>query len=475
MRPGAAGRERRPLSIALRMSLWYALSGFALVAIATGFLYWVLASNLQREDARFEADELSNIRLLLTSLPVSRAPSLPAAVDQDRELYVRLIDRTGAVRLETPGMAEVVPPPSLADLAAVHTPRGVLRNVATDRGGPFQTVTATLAEDGAPNGGFVQIAMNLGDDERLLAIYRQRMILTLVVALLATAAAGYLIARAGMRPIERIGETAARIGSSTLHERIAGAGLPAELYALARAFNTMLDRLEQSFTRVSRFSDDVAHELRTPINNLRGEIEVALNRDRPPEAYRQVLGSALEECGRIARIIQSLLFLARGDDARGALRREEIDVGRELSAVHAFYEAAAEDRGVTLTVAAEPQLQARLDRTLFQQAVGNLLSNAIAHTPEGGDVRLEGRRQDDTLHVVVSDTGCGVAAEHLPHVFERFYRVDASRTGSEHVGLGLAVVRSIVERHGGRADMQSAPGQGARVELVFPDGQMTAP
>jgi two-component system heavy metal sensor histidine kinase CusS len=341
--------------------------------------------------------------------------------------------------------------------------------VRSGDGGIFQTLTATASADGRHANGFVQIAMNLGDEERLLSLYRERMALVLGLALIATALVGYLIARGGMQPIQRIGTAAARIGSSTLHERIETRDLPAELGGLAEAFNTMLDRLENAFARVSRFSDDAAHELRTPINNLRGEIEVALSRPRSKEDYQQVLGSSLEECSRISRIIEGLLFLARTEAATDELRREEVDVGEALEAVREFYEAAASDKGAALAVIFAPDLRARLDRTLFQQAVGNLVSNAIAHTPPGGTIALEARRGEDALLVVVADTGCGIAEQHLPHVFDRFYRVDRARSGGEHVGLGLAVVRSIVERHGGCAEIDSTLGGGARVQLIFPD------
>lgn len=463
---GWRARLRSP-SIALRMSLIYAVSAFAVVLAATGFLYWVLSSNLDREDARFQADELENIRLMVGKAPLAvAAVPLPAAAD--RELYVRLIGPAGDVRLESPGMRQVLPPPTRGELLKLRGATGLRDEVMTPAGGAFETVTATISRAGSHDAGFVQIAMNRGDEERLLAVYRHRMALTIALALLGTAVAAYLTVRAGMRPIERIGAAAAQIGSNTLHERIPVAGLPAELSGVAEAFNTMLDRLQQAFARVSRFSDDVAHELRTPINNLRGELEVALARARSPEEYRAVLSSGLEECDRLGRIVGSLLFLARVDDA-ARLHREAVDVGRELRAVCDFYEAAAADQGVALRLVVSPDLTADLDRTLFQQAAANLVSNAIAHTPAGGEIRLEATRTMTALRLEVCDTGCGVAPEHLPHVFERFYRADRARSGSEHVGLGLAVVRSIVERHGGQARMESTPGQGARVELVFPD------
>ena len=460
----------RSLSIALRLTVWYALSAFALVFAATAFLYWVLVTNLVREDARFLADELDNVRLILRGAPEGAwrsGATLPARSSRGRrELYIRLLDRQGAVVLETRGMRRVLPPPSLDALTAIRSRQGVRADVRARSGETFQALTAP-ADDAAV--GYVQVAMNRGYEEHLLALYRARLGWVLSFSVIACALVGYVIAWAGMRPLQRIGRTAERIGSATLDERIPIAGLPAELSVLAETFNTMLDRLEGSFARISRFSDDVAHELRTPINNLRGGIEVALNQPQTADEYVETLNSCLEETGRVSRMIQSLLFLARTDSATEPLVREVLDVERELTAIAEFYGASASEAGITLSLAAAAAQHARLNRTLFQQAVGNLVANALAHTPRGGSVRIEARREDGGLCVAVADTGCGISAEQLPHVFDRFFRVDPARAGSEHnIGLGLSVVKSIVERHGGRAEIASQPGRGTEVRLNFP-------
>lgn len=470
-----AARSRRPLSIALRMTAWYALSAFALVFVATGLLYWVLVSSMYHEDLRDLADNLNNARLLLSASPTGQfvrplQPRPSWAPTHQPEIYLRVLDRAGRTLTETPGLSAQLPPPSAAELAAIRAPRGVSREELSRSGGPFLTLIVPipgLRPSDPPQ--YMEVAMDRAHDEYLLAHYRERLYLVLGVSLVLCSLAGYLIARVGMQPIENIGRTAARIRATTLHERIVTGGLPAELRGLAETFNGMLDRLEQSFRHVSQFSDDVAHELRTPINNLRGEIEVALSKARSEGDYRDILGSCLEECARISRIITTLLFLARSDTAADALRRESFDVGEELANVESFYEPAATEAGVALRVASKAGVRAELDRTLFQQAIGNLVSNAIAHTPKGGAVELAAAAGAGCLIVTVSDTGCGIASEHLPRVFERFYRVDRARSGSEqNAGLGLAVVKSIVSRHGGEVAIESAVGRGTRVKLSLP-------
>ena len=463
------------------MTLWYVVSAFALIIVATGLLYWVLVNGMYREDLHDLGDNLENASLLLGSSSGQRSASAPLQALRARghrpDIYVRVLDSSGRVLIETPGLSRQLPVPTKADLAAIPANGGTSRQILSRQGEPFLTLMAPIA-GAQPR--FLEVALDRAHDEFLLARYRERLWLVLGASLVLCAVVGFLIARGGMRPIEGISRTAERIRATTLHERISTDGLPQELRGLAETFNSMLDRLEQSFAHISQFSDDVAHELRTPINNLRGEIEVALGKARSAEEYRDVLGSCFEECTRIARLIRTLLFLARSDTAADALQREPLDVGEELATVGAFYEAAAGEGAVQLRVESAPGLRAELDRTLLQQAIGNLISNAIAHTPTGGSVELTATARGQDVVITVTDSGCGIAPQHLPHVFERFYRIELSRTGSQqNAGLGLAVVKSIVSRHGGRVEIESRMGEGTRVGLILPasaaatSGQLT--
>jgi two-component system heavy metal sensor histidine kinase CusS len=269
--------------------------------------------------------------------------------------------------------------------------------------------------------------------------------------------------------VRQITAMARRIRPTHLDERLQAAGLPAELAALADTFNAMLDRLGESFGRLARFSADIAHELRTPVNNLRGEVEVALGKPRPAEEYRDVLASGLEECVRLSRLIDSLLFLARAEDPRTQVEREPVDVGRELAAVREFYEATAAEAGVKLAAITGPGPVADLNRPFLQRALGNLVANALAHTQPGGAVTLSATQEGGWVRVEVADTGCGIPATHLPYVFDRFYRVDRSRSSaSGGLGLGLAIVKGIAELHGGSVSLASEVGRGTRFTLLLP-------
>jgi two-component system heavy metal sensor histidine kinase CusS len=468
-RPG-----RRAWSLAARLTAWYTLSAFALVLGATGFLYWALATNLDREDDEGLADEARLLGAALRRQPAdldalkreaARVPAahLPSRVDV-RILFIRVQNADGRWLVETPGMAEELPSGVFPAPAGTDLEPGGGADVLRDR--ESYRVLVTRAD-----GAVIQVALNRTREDNLLAEYRHSMWLVLALALAGCALVGYQVARRGLRPLHEIAATARRIRSTTLaEERLAAAGLPAEIAELADTLNDMLGRLEESFARLARFSADIAHELRTPVNNLRGEAEVALGRPRSPEEYREVLGSCLEECGRLARLIDSLLFIARAEDPRTQVERERVDVGRELAAVREFYEAAAAEAGVTLTADAPAGLAADVNRPLLQRAVGNLVANALAYTGPGGRVALTAARDGGGVRIEVADTGCGIAAEHLPHLFDRFYRADRARSsaGGGGVGLGLAIVKTIADLHGGSVSLASEVGHGTRVTLRFP-------
>jgi two-component system heavy metal sensor histidine kinase CusS len=340
--------------------------------------------------------------------------------------------------------------------------------MAGRHGQPFRVTSATVAAGtSTTHSDTVQIAIDVSQEEELLARYRMWFWGILLATSILFPLVGYQIARHGIRPVEEMAATARRITSTNLRERIGSEGYPSELASLAGTFNEMLERLEESFERISRFTADIAHDLRTPINNIRGEAEVALARSRTVDEYRDVLESSLEEAVRLSELIGDLLFLARAESPLTELRRENSNIGELLTTVRDYYEASATGAGISLVMndGTEP-FNAELDRSLMLRAVSNLVSNAIAHTPAGGTVTLAATNENTAIRIEVSDTGVGIPAEALPRVFDRFFRVDPSRSkASGGTGLGLAIVQSILALHGGSAEITSQLGHGTRVTL----------
>lgn len=465
-------KKNRP-SIVARLTVLYTLSAFGILVLAAGFLHWTLVVNFNRQDAQFLADKVHLLRTILSKTPADTGDLQEEVVWETASLrftryYARVLDRHGGTLMQTPGMGKVLPvvlfpPPS--DAARLES-QVVSRKLP--RGQRFLLLSA-MAELGGDRGEKeVQVALDVSLEDAFLQHYRYDLAWAVLFGVLFSAVTGAFVARRGMRPLVELARATDRISASQLHERIAGDGWPKELASLAKGFDRMLDRLEDSFKRLSQFSADLAHELRTPINNLRGEAGVALSQSRTPEEYRRTLESSLEEFERLARLIDNLLFLARADSPTTSIARSRFDALQTIEAVREFYEALAEDRGVELCC--EGQGAVNADPMLFRQAVSNLLSNALNHTPRGGQVLMRANpRADGGLEVVVSDTGGGIAPEHLPHVFDRLYRADPARSNHPNgAGLGLAIVKSIMTLHGGSVEVWSELGKGARFTLTFP-------
>jgi two-component system heavy metal sensor histidine kinase CusS len=462
-------------SLSLRLTGWYTLTSLLLLLAATGVLYWTLTSDLDRESDLFLADKVNVIASILRDRPNDRAGlreevELESAARRYAQFYIQLFNEKGEEVMTTPGM-EI--------LGHVTFPSTDLRepnrslSIRTAGGRPFRLLTASLPVAGSPGKQWhMQVAVDRAQQEMLLARYRSWLWAILVAALAFCPVVGYRIARRGIGPIEQIARTARRIGSSTLNERIQPDGYPIELVMLAETFNAMLDRLESSFARLSDFSADIAHELRTPVNNIRGEAEVALTRARSVDEYREVLSSCLEEAVRLSDLIGNLLFLARTESPGSHLNRETVNVAPILRALHDYFDPAATEAGVHLTVEIVDNLAISVDQSLFRRAVSNLISNALAHTPTGGTVTIRAVQdsKEDAREpcVEVQDTGVGIPPEALHRVFDRFFRVDHARSSrSGGTGLGLAIVKSILTLHGGTAYIKSSSGCGTTVTLRF--------
>ncbi len=461
-------------TLAFRLTAAYASAGLILVLLATLGLYLVLVAELNKSTELFLKDKVNVLRTMLRERPededgLREEVELESAARRYEQFYICLLDEGDRPLLMTPGMASQLDLPKLGSLLNGHV--GSVIPITGKSGKSFRVIAATEHfGNSASHLITIQVAVDVSQKEALLSRFRLWFWVTSAGMLVLFPLIGYQIARQGIRPVEEIAATARRITSSHLGERIAAEGYPSELASLALTFNNMLDGLEDSFERISRFSADIAHDLRTPVNNIRGEAEVALARARTIDEYRDALESSLEEAVRLSDLIGNLLFLARTESPLTHLRLETVDVNELLEGVRDYYDASAADAGVVLTSAgaSEPVL-AELDRTLIQRAVGNLVSNAVAHTPEGGTVAIQSHSQAANVMIEVADTGIGIPPDALPRVFDRFFRVDPSRSkASGGTGLGLSIVQGIMQLHRGNVDIASKPGVGTRVTLCMP-------
>ena len=308
----------------------------------------------------------------------------------------------------------------------------------------------------------VAVSTDLSHHEHFMHSFRAALWTVMGLAALITGFLGWVAARRGLAPLRDISRRAASITANRLDQRLSAASIPVELAEVAETLNEMLARLEESFHRLSDFSSDLAHELRTPVSNLLTQTQVTLSRTRTLDEYRDVLASNAEEFERLSRMIADMLFLAKSDNGLIIPHRERVDLAADVSSLLEFYEALVDERDVTLTCSGTCSGNGLVfgDRLMLRRAVNNLLSNAVRHTPEGGRITVRVDDSDGSAIVLsVENTGETIAPEHLPRLFDRFYRVDASRQYfGEGAGLGLAITRSIARAHGGEAFAHSEDG-----------------
>jgi two-component system, OmpR family, heavy metal sensor histidine kinase CusS len=459
-----------------RLSLTAALSGaFACITLLTFFfvgryLYDNLLERLlgeQTAEMVLKAQHLRSLAAAEDSVAALRAhASLITSQIAGNDAYVvQLRSSDNQTLLDfNPSSLSTVALPAIPDGRQVQA--SDLQRWRTQSGAEMRGVS-TLTR--LRNGDVVTLvlARSLDDVLKLLRKYSLTIVRTEGLGALAAIALSYVLVRRALRPLRRITYEAGRITVDGLNTRLDENDTSPELRELSVSLNGMLARLQTGFELLSHYTENLAHDLRTPVNNLRGQTEVALSRLRSAEDYQGLLASNLEEYERLTRMIENVLFLARAGNAQIALRRNEVDLGEQLGQVAAYFEDLAEEGGISLKVDARGTIQA--DPVLLRRALSNLISNALRYTPSGGTIEISAARAASGTVINVSNPGPLIPPEKLDKVFERFYRGDEARSNSaDSTGLGLAIVRSIMDLHQGKALAESSEGL-TRFSLLFPD------
>jgi two-component system OmpR family sensor kinase len=419
---------------------------------------------------RLEAD----LRAAADDGLVSRAEQLIAEPPSDStidpgpsdvgDVFAQIVNRDGTIVAATPGLAPGSVA-STADLAALEGPRYFEALVATTG----EPVLARVLETPADHGRVIVTGVAFDDQRETLDRLLNLFGLAGLVAIVFAGGVGWLVARSALRPVERMRVESEAVSGSDPGRRLAVPASRDELAALGGSLNRMLERLEAAVERERRFVADAGHELRTPLANLKAELDLALRRARSPAELVDALRSASEETDRLARLADDLLLLAGADGGRLPMHREDTDVAALVRDTTQSFAGLAASLGVELETSVEEGLRASVDPARIRQAAGNLVDNALQHTPAGGRVTVDAARRDGTLSFAVTDTGEGFASSFLPHAFEAFTRADPSRSRSAGgAGLGLAIARAIAEAHGGTVDAGNRDQAGAIVVLRVP-------
>ena len=337
-----------------------------------------------------------------------------------------------------------------------------------DAGTDYRVLQAPLFPD-RPDSPQLTLLLDITHHQHFLQRMQHLIWLTVGLSALATALLGAWAARSGLRPLRRMSAVARGVSAQSLNARLPETDMPPELAEMAHHFNAMLGRLDDSFQRLSAFSADIAHELRTPLSNLLTHTQVTLTRPRPIEDYREALHSNLEELQWMAQLVNDMLYLAKADHGLLMPRREPLDLAEEVDVLLEFFAPLAEDAQVRLSRDGSARMEG--DRSMLRRALSNLLDNALRFTPAQGEVRVLIVEQPKVLSLTVENTGGGISEDLLPRLFDRFYRADPARHegSSEHAGLGLAITRSIIRAHGGQIRCESDRGW-TRFVIELPRG-----
>lgn len=450
--------DARRWSLTARMTIFFGVAIAVIVMCVSVLMYAELVEQLHEKEEAELKDDMRIQQEVLGSLAEKKLPThWQNEWREQQEEYQRFAWQMVAADGHLLGASS-----NAAAFAAGLRPAA--------RIGRFARVTAAgrvfLLYGAAAQGSTLRGILDVSQDEQVLQRYRTKLFGVVVLAIVFSVAIGWLLARRGLAPVRAISIEIGRVNAERLHSRIAQEAWPSELRVLALTFDEMMARIERSFEQLKRFSSDLAHEFRSPINNLVAAASVTLARARNAAEYQDTLEVVVEEGDRLSRMVSSMLFLARADNAKQVVRHEQLSTHAEFRKLLEFFEIVAEEQGVVLE--AEGAVPMRADPLLLRQALSNLLANALRYTPRGGTIRLAAHDSGDAVVISVTDNGAGIAPEHLPHLFDRFYRADAARSAADSTGLGLAVVRSIVELHGGTVDVDSRVGAGAAFVLRFP-------
>jgi heavy metal sensor kinase len=440
-----------PLSIVARLVLLFAAASVFTLTAVGAYLYHSLAHQLETRDDEELLGKIRSIAHLVQEAgsvdAMRRAPHifLDATLGHDK-LLVEIKTTDNGLSLTNPGTSPLVFPKVLTlqeelDKSAIFT-------LDMGEGESARAVACELQV--AKTGEIVQVMVARLSSDRmaLLGQYRMEILICVCAAIILATVLSYFLVKRGLSPLRQLAMRTREITVHKLDTQIELSSAPPDLQIIVRAFNEMLNRLHSSFENLTQFSADLAHDLRTPLNNLMIQTQVALGQVRSVDEYQALLGSNLEEFQRLTRMTESMLFIARAENASIVLQREQLDLPRELQKIADYFEGLAEENHVFIEVTATGTLAA--DPILLRRAVGNLVANALRYTPSGERIRITATPDGDALSISVANRGVGIDPEQLSRIFDRFYRADPSRVDSANsAGLGLAIVKSIMSLHGG--------------------------
>ena len=456
--------------LAFRLTLWYA--GIFTVSSCVAFLlFYALISSVihERTDQELlnEASQFSTVLATRGLEGVERFAVLEAQAAGVKKVFFRLLYPNGQAFASS----------SMSYWEDIRVRETAIEQLLRGKGRVFETVVLRDRRDEVrilyaligPSV-ILQVGQSMENDSRIIEVFKGIFVTTMVLLIALAAGVGWFMARRAVSGVEAITRTAQKISGGTLEQRVPVKTKGDEIDQLAMTFNQMLDRIQTLVKEIKEMSDNIAHDLKSPITRIRGSAEVTLTTGKSLGEYENMAASTIEECDRLLDMINTMLMISKTEAGADKLALEEIDLGGLVQGACELFEPMAEDKGLTLDCNVASKWHISGDTRMIQRMLANLLDNAIKYTPPKGRVGVSVSENDKKgVVVTVKDTGIGISPGDLPRIFERFYRCDQSRS-EPGIGLGLSLARAIARAHGGDITATSSPDQGSTFTVTFPQG-----
>jgi heavy metal sensor kinase len=455
-------------SLAFRLTLWYAGIFLVTSCVAFLFFYYLITAVIQQridQDLLEEVRTLASIRNSQGIQAAKRQAILGAQAAGEKKIFFRFLYPTGIAFSSS----------NMTYWRDIGIKRSALNRLLEDNQPVFDTVKSpdrrhrirVLYALVSPNV-LLQVGQSMESHTRFFEVFRKIFIATMAILLFLAAIVGWFLARRALAGVETVTQTARRISSGSLKERVPVNKREDEIDKLALTFNQMLDRIQSLVNEIKEMSDNMAHDLKSPITRIRGICEVTLTTNASLNVYEKMAASTIEECDRLLEMINTMLFISRSEAGVGRIDKKGFDLSKVVRDACDLFESAAEEKGVTIACHANETVNIHGDMRLIQRMVSNLLDNSIKYTAPGGFVNVSIQAdRDGRINIVLNDTGIGISAEDLPHIFDRFYRCDPSRSQAG-TGLGLSFARTVARAHGGDITVISNPDQGSTFSVILP-------
>lgn len=454
-------------TLAFRLTLWYG-GLFTISSCVVFLIFYVLITSFMREQA--DQDLLNQVRTISSVLSdqgvnaVEKIAILEAQAAGEKKIFIRLLSRSGAVFSSS----------NMSYWKNIAVEKAAIHRLLNERRSVFDTITIPARKEKVrilysliSRNLILQLGQSLENNRRFIEAFWKIFVITISILIVVAALVGWFMARKALSKMAVVSRTAQEISGGALDKRVPVTQKGDEVDQLATTFNQMLDRIEKLISGIKEMSDNIAHDLKSPVTRIRGIAEITLTTGSSMQAYEEMSASIIEECDRLLDMINTMLVISKTEVGVDRLNIERFDITKTVQDAGRLFQSIAEDNGIEMACHLPGEIFIHADIRMIQRMIANLVDNAIRYTPSKGKIDVSVHTNDrENVSISIKDNGIGISEKDLPHIFERFYRCDPSRT-QIGTGLGLSLARAVAQAHNGKIDVNSRVGKGTTFTVTF--------